>query len=243
MRPNGNTGKLLCQIDSSLVFLVPVGDSANETAIDRFQNRRKSQLRRLQNRFLGCFSGFGDPKSRVFDRNPLICIPYLAILSRVMSIALDSTTGANGDRKSTECDTKSTDHDILTTLGDTFTTLRDTFSHDTNSDLRRIVCDFLTSGIRVGETNPKPTDDRPWELPQTKLACGTRRASPAQMRNKPLDLRPAHLVRMPFFVEKNELRTPAHVRLFGADAIVQQPTLRPKLIHQFRRRSTGGMIF
>ncbi len=37
------------------------------------QNRRKSQLRRLKNRFLGCFFGFCDPKSRLFDRKSPIC--------------------------------------------------------------------------------------------------------------------------------------------------------------------------
>ncbi len=91
-------------------------------------NRRKSQLRRLKNRFLGCFSGFRGPKSRVFDRNPLICIPYLELLSRVASNALDSTTGASGDTKSTDHDTKSTDHDTKSTDHDILTTLRDTFT-------------------------------------------------------------------------------------------------------------------
>ena len=76
-----------------------------------------------------------------------------------MSRAIVSPLGASGDTKSTEYDTKSTEYDILTTLGDILTTLRDTFTTRRKVDLRRIVCDFLTSGNRMGETNPKPTDE------------------------------------------------------------------------------------
>ena len=39
--------------------------------------------------------------------------------------------------------------------------------HVANSDLRRIACDFLTLGNRMGESNPKPTDDRGNFLPRT----------------------------------------------------------------------------
>ena len=117
----------------------------------RRQNRRKSQLRRLQNHFLGCFSGFRGLNSRVFDRNPLIRIPYLSLSSWVMSRVIDSAIGASGDTKSTDHDTKSTGRDILTTLGDTFTTFGDTSAHVAKVDLRRIALDFLTCGNRVGE--------------------------------------------------------------------------------------------
>ena len=115
------------------------------------QNRHKSELRRLQNRFLGCFFGFRGPKSRFFDRNPLIRIPYLSLSSWVMSRVIDSAIGASGDTKSTDHDTKSTGRDILTTLGDTFTTFGDTTAHVAKVDLRRIALDFLTAGNWVGE--------------------------------------------------------------------------------------------
>ena len=52
------------------------------------------------------------------------------------------------------------------------------FAHNANSDLRRIACDFLTSRIRVGEANLKPTDERPWELPPTlwkRVYCSIQR--------------------------------------------------------------------
>ena len=102
--------------------------------------------------FLGCFAGFCDPKSRFFDRKPLIRLPYLLLLSRVMSIALDSTIGASGDTFTTFRDTFTTLGDILTTLRDTFTTLGDTSTHVEKVDLRRIASDFLTARIRMGES-------------------------------------------------------------------------------------------
>ncbi len=131
------------------------------------QNRRKSQLRRLQNRFLGCFFGFRGPKSRVFDRDPLFRIPDIELSSWVMSKGVDSRIGASGDRKSTDHDTKSTDHDIKSTDHDIWRHFHDTSRHDAKVDLRRIVLDFLTVRIRVGEVetrvqiapatqNPKP---------------------------------------------------------------------------------------
>ena len=55
-----------------------------------------------------------------------------------------------------------------------FATLSGHFAHDTNSDLRRIASDFLTSRIRVGKANRKPTDDRPWELPPSKSSRNAR---------------------------------------------------------------------
>ena len=47
---------------------------------------------------------------------------------------------------------------------DTWRHFHDTSRHDAKVDLRRIVSDFLTIAFRVGATNPKPTDDRPWEV-------------------------------------------------------------------------------
>ena len=51
-------------------------------------------------------------------------------------------------------------------------------------DLRRIACDFLTSRIRMGEANSKPTDDRPWEVSNpthnlfdSRLWCSYHRAN------------------------------------------------------------------
>ena len=77
-----------------------------------------------------------------------------------MSRAIDPGLDATGDRKSTEYDTKSTEYDMKSTAHDILTTLGDTFTTRRNSDLRRIASDFLTSGFRMGETNPKPTDER-----------------------------------------------------------------------------------
>ena len=48
------------------------------------------------------------------------------------------------------------------------------FVHVANSGLRQIACDFLTSRIRVGKANRKPTDDRPWELPPSKSSRNAR---------------------------------------------------------------------
>ncbi len=68
-----------------------------------------------------------------------------------MSNVLVSTTGANGDTKSTGRDIKSTEHDTKSTEHDILTTLGDTSAHDAKVDLRRIVCDFLTVRNRVGD--------------------------------------------------------------------------------------------
>ena len=68
-----------------------------------------------------------------------------------MSRAIDPGLDASGDIKSTEHDTKSTEHDIKSTAHDILTTLGDTFTTSRNSGLRRIVCDFLTAGNRVGD--------------------------------------------------------------------------------------------
>ena len=51
------------------------------------QFRRKSEFKRLKNRFLGSFSVFCDPKCLCFDRKPLICFPYLDLLQNLMTIA------------------------------------------------------------------------------------------------------------------------------------------------------------
>ncbi len=114
-------------------------------------NRRKSQLRRLQNRFLGCFFGFRDPKTSLFDRLSLFRIPDIEVASWVMSNEVDSRIGASGDTKSTDHDIKSTDHDMKSTDHDIWRHFHDTSRHDAKVDLRRIVSDFLTLRIRVGE--------------------------------------------------------------------------------------------
>ncbi len=67
-----------------------------------------------------------------------------------MSNALDSTTGASRDTFTTLGDILTTLGDNLTTLRDILTTLRDTSAHVAKVDLRHIVCNFLTAGIRVG---------------------------------------------------------------------------------------------
>ena len=51
------------------------------------QFRRKSEFKRLKNRFLGSFSVFCDPKCLCFGRKPLICFPYLVLVSNLRSIA------------------------------------------------------------------------------------------------------------------------------------------------------------
>ena len=124
-------------------------------------NRRKSQLRRLQNRFLGCFFGFRDPKSRLFDRLSLFRIPDIELSSWVMSNEVDSRIGASRDTKSTEHDTKSTDHDMKSTDHDIWRHFHDTSRHHVNVDLRRIASDFLTLRIRVGVV----------VISQTKFCC------------------------------------------------------------------------
>ncbi len=117
--------------------------------------RRKSELRRLQNRFLGCFFRFGGPKSRLFDRKSTGGLPYLGLLSRVMSrpsISHQPKLLVVSRPNATENRPTSTQNRHDATFLCHFATLLRHSAHDANSRLRRIACDFLTTWNSVGGT-------------------------------------------------------------------------------------------
>ena len=117
------------------------------------QNRRKSQLRRLQNWFLGCFFGFCDPKMPLFDRKSTGSLPYLELVLQFMSrlsISHQPKLLVENRPNATENRPTSTQNRPDATFLCHFATLLRRFVQVANCDLRRIVLDFLTSLIRVG---------------------------------------------------------------------------------------------
>ena len=106
-----------------------------------------------------------------------------------MSIALVSRTGASGDTKSTDHDTKSTEHDIKSTDHDILTTLRDNLTTRRNSDLRRIVCDFLTIAIRVGVHKNSQAIERTHPITSPQIG-----SSPSVLTMSPKTVREASMI-------------------------------------------------
>ena len=114
------------------------------------RNRRKSELRSLQNRFLGCFSHFCDSKFRFLIANrESVCgrLRYHEPALWVMSMANDSTLAANSDLFASRCDLFASRCDLFASRCDLFASRCDFFAYvraTRKNDLRRIVCDFLT---------------------------------------------------------------------------------------------------
>ena len=156
-------------------------------AVFRSCNRRKSQLRRLKNRFFVIFSSQNDTfRSQIADlfRG---CLPYLPLKSCVMSslsiphqpqLLVISRPNATENRP----DPTLLCH--LRALLCHFATLLRHSEHDTNSDLRPIACDFLTGRIRVGGL-PSAIKNRIWilALPRNRRLP---KNSPVCPRNQPL---------------------------------------------------------
>ena len=178
--------------------------SVSEIMISKCQNRRKSELRTLQNRFLVCFSHFRVSKFRFLIANrrsvsgdfAVSCHPVVVYVE-----ARDYTSAETTGRKSTECDRKSTNIDRNATEMRPNATLLRHFVQVANSGLRRIACDFLTSRIRVG-CEPK-AHGRP--------SVGTSSD----------------------FVEADVPFDPAHVTFFGVPRVVKKAHLGPNLFEEF----------
>ena len=111
------------------------------------QNRRKSQLRRLQNWFLGCFFGFCDPKMPLFDRKSTGGLPYLELVLQFMSrlsIPHQPKLLVENRPNATENRPNATILCHFATLLRHLATILCHSAHDAKVDLRRIAYDFLT---------------------------------------------------------------------------------------------------
>ena len=125
MRPNGNTWRLLYQIESTLAFLVAVRDSANETAISRRQNRRKSQLRWPQNRFSESFSVFGGQECHI----PIANHGAVCRISNPHRDLCRVTLAASSVFFASQCDTFASICDRFASRCDTFASRCDRFAY------------------------------------------------------------------------------------------------------------------
>ncbi len=118
------------------------------------QNRRKSELRRLQNRFFAIFASRNATlRSKIANLYRLV-LRYPGAVPSVMSMVFRLALAVTTDQKSTECDTKSTErdtksteYDIPTTLGDTFTTLRARRKSRLTSDRLRLFDFWVSCGF------------------------------------------------------------------------------------------------
>ena len=127
---------------------------ANDQTNVKCHHRRKSQLRTLENRFFVCFCHFRDSKrpwrSKIADAERAGW-PYLELISGLMSMINDSTLAANSVLFATllRQDATVLRHDATLLRQDA--TVSRTFAMSRKSDLRHIVCDFLTVRVRVGD--------------------------------------------------------------------------------------------
>ena len=120
--------------------------------------RRKSEFKRLENRFFGWFFGFrGTIRSRITDLSACGW-PYLELFSRFAS--------SGSIRHSPQLPTFSRQNATVSRRDATFlrqdatllrqnATVLSTFANVANSDLRQIAFRFLTMGVRVGDAVPE----------------------------------------------------------------------------------------